>query len=135
GNGPLEEEMKRNTNDDRVIFLDFQNQKKMPVVYRLGNVFVMSSVSETWGLGINEAMACNRPVITNNKVGCAIDMVTNDKNGIIINSGDIHAAADYARKLMTRKSDAVAPLLDVYSFDTLVANISGLLNKIHRSIN
>lgn len=137
GNGPLEEQMKRDTVDDRVIFLDFQNQKRMPVVYRLGDVFVMSSVSETWGLGINEALACGRLVVTNNKVGCAVDLVKDNVNGTIINKGDVDAAAKYISRLMTEKTSVVKAydynraLLKTHSFSTIVENISALLKRIN----
>jgi len=136
GNGPLEKEMKQSTNDPRVIFLDFQNQKRMPVVYRLGDVFVMSSVSETWGLGINEAMACGRLIVTNNKVGCAVDLVKEGENGIVINKGDVDAAAKYITTAMNEKhrvnkaKDFNKIMLETYSFKTLVANMSGLLKEI-----
>ncbi len=45
-----------------MIFLDFQNQQKMPLVYRLCDIFVLPSMGpgETWGLAVNEAMACKR---------------------------------------------------------------------------
>jgi glycosyltransferase involved in cell wall biosynthesis len=56
--------------------LPFQNQSQMPVVYRLGDVFVLPSKSgETWCLAVNEALACGRPVLVSNRVGCAADVV------------------------------------------------------------
>jgi glycosyltransferase involved in cell wall biosynthesis len=56
--------------------LPFQNQSRMPIVYRLGDLFVMPSVrGETWGLAVNEALASNRPVLVSDKVGCAEDVV------------------------------------------------------------
>jgi glycosyltransferase involved in cell wall biosynthesis len=56
--------------------LPFQNQTRMPVVYRLGDVFVLpSSSDETWGLSVNEALSCSRPVIVSDRVGCARDVV------------------------------------------------------------
>ena len=47
----------------------------MPIVYRLGDLFCLPSQGpgETWGLAINEAMACKRQVIASNKCGAAID--------------------------------------------------------------
>jgi glycosyltransferase involved in cell wall biosynthesis len=49
----------------------------MPIVYRLGDLFVLpSSYGETWGLGVNEAMACGRPVLVSDRVGCAADVVS-----------------------------------------------------------
>jgi glycosyltransferase involved in cell wall biosynthesis len=56
--------------------LPFQNQSRMPVVYRLGDVFVLpSSHAESWGLAVNEALACGTPVIVSDRVGCAADVV------------------------------------------------------------
>jgi glycosyltransferase involved in cell wall biosynthesis len=56
--------------------LPFQNQSRMPIVYRLGDVFVLPSAhGETWGLAVNEALACGRPVIVSDRVGCAADVI------------------------------------------------------------
>ena len=89
GNGKLEQALKsKASNDQRILFLDFQNQQQMPVVYRLGHVFILpsSGPGETWGLSINEAMACGRPVIVSNKCGAAKDLV--QENGFIFRAGD-----------------------------------------------
>jgi glycosyltransferase involved in cell wall biosynthesis len=56
--------------------IPFQNQSRMPVVYRLGDLFVLPSAhGETWGLAVNEALACGRPVLVSDRVGCASDVV------------------------------------------------------------
>ncbi len=56
--------------------LPFQNQSRMPTVYRLGDLFVLpSAFGETWGLAVNEALACGRPVLVSDRVGCAADVV------------------------------------------------------------
>jgi len=56
--------------------LPFQNQSRMPVVYRLGDLLVLpSAYGETWGLAVNEAVACGRPVLVSDRVGCAADVV------------------------------------------------------------
>jgi glycosyltransferase involved in cell wall biosynthesis len=64
-------------------FLPFQNQSLMPAVYRLFDVFVLPSrgPGETWGLAINEAMACGRPVIASSKAGATEDLVLSQFNG------------------------------------------------------
>jgi len=89
GNGVLEQELKQKASaDQRILFLDFQNQQQMPLVYRLGDVFVLPSrgPGETWGLSVNEAMACGRAVIVSNKCGGAQDLVSN--NGFIFEAGN-----------------------------------------------
>jgi glycosyltransferase involved in cell wall biosynthesis len=56
--------------------LPFQNQSRMPTVYRLGDMFVLpSGHGESWGLAVNEALACGRAVIVSDRVGCAADVV------------------------------------------------------------
>jgi glycosyltransferase involved in cell wall biosynthesis len=89
GNGHLEDELKlRAEGNTNIFFLPFQNQKIMPAIYRIADVFVLPSVSETWGLAVNEAMACRLPVIVSNKVGCALDLVKEKKNGYVFESGN-----------------------------------------------
>jgi glycosyltransferase involved in cell wall biosynthesis len=60
----------------RFVILPFQNQSRMPVVYRLGELFALTSAhGETWGLAVNEAMASGRGVLVSDRVGCARDLV------------------------------------------------------------
>jgi glycosyltransferase involved in cell wall biosynthesis len=78
GGGELEPEIRAlaAANPKLICVLPFQNQSQMPVVYRLGDVFVLPSKSgETWGLAVNEALACGRPVLVSDRVGCAADVV------------------------------------------------------------
>src|SRR5262249_35245522 len=77
GGGELEKEVKAIAEGDSDQFrvLAFQNQSHMPVVCRLGDIFVLPSARETWGLSVNEALACGRPVLVSDGVGCAADVV------------------------------------------------------------
>lgn len=103
GNGILESELKNFVTlslskgehsllQGNIHFLPFQNQSIMPIVYRLGNVFVLPSQGpgETWGLAVNEAMASGLPVIVSDKVGCAEDLVKDGFNGYIFKAQDIN---------------------------------------------
>jgi glycosyltransferase involved in cell wall biosynthesis len=59
--------------------IPFQNQSRMPVVYRLGDLFVLPSAhGETWGLATNEALASGRPVLVSDRVGCAAEVIDAD---------------------------------------------------------
>src|SRR5580704_15994932 len=78
GSGELQAEIDAIAAADPARFrvLPFQNQSRMPVAYRLGDVFVLpSGYGESWGLAVNEALACGRPVIVSDRVGCAPDVV------------------------------------------------------------
>jgi glycosyltransferase involved in cell wall biosynthesis len=72
-----------------VLFLPFQNQSRMPLVYRLGDALVLpSGYWETWGLAVNEAQACGRPSLVSDCVGCARDIVREGENGMIFRTDD-----------------------------------------------
>jgi len=91
GNGILEKTIfVKGENHKQIHFMDFQNQSLMPVVYQACNLFCLPSIGpgETWGLAINEAMACKKAVIASDRCGCAIDLVKK-QNGIIFRSGDV----------------------------------------------
>nr|WP_321452403.1 glycosyltransferase family 4 protein [uncultured Carboxylicivirga sp.] len=82
GSGPLEKKLKQDAAVYKNIhFLPFQNQSKMPLTYRLGNLVCLPSQGpgETWGLAVNEALACNRPVLLSDKVGCSNDLIKDPK--------------------------------------------------------
>ncbi len=99
GNGILEEKLKIKVESqkiERIHFMDFQNQSQMPILYQACNLLCLPSKSETWGLAINEAMAAGKPVLVSNKVGCALDLVTN-QTGAIFKSEDF---TDLKQKLI-----------------------------------
>ena len=78
GDGPLKAQVDSIAAERPDMFrvLPFQNQSRMPIVYRLGDLFVLpSAYGETWGLAVNEAMASERAVLVSDKVGCAEDVV------------------------------------------------------------
>ena len=91
GNGKLESKLKAYQNKN-IHFLPFQNQTLMPAVYRLGDIFCLPSQGprETWGLAVNEAMACSRAVLVSDKCGCAVDLIEDGENGYVFESNNIN---------------------------------------------
>ena len=103
GSGPLESSLRaRATGHSEVHFLGFANQSRMPVVYRLADVFALPSrgPGETWGLAVNEAMACERPVIVTDHVGCAPDLVQKTGSGLVVPSGNVTALGTALAQLL-----------------------------------
>jgi glycosyltransferase involved in cell wall biosynthesis len=91
GNGELKEFLKQQyAQDNNVIFLNFQNQTAMPALYKTADVFVLPSQGpgETWGLAVNEAMACSKALLVSDKCGCAADLVQAGVNGYLFKSND-----------------------------------------------
>jgi glycosyltransferase involved in cell wall biosynthesis len=102
GGGELQDEIDRLAAADpgRFRVIPFQNQSRMPVVYRLGDLFVLPSAhGETWGLAVNEALACGRPVLVSDRVGCAVDVV-DSSCGQIFNWSDLSAIGKIVDELV-----------------------------------
>lgn len=102
GNGELEQALKLRAQSNKIHFLNFQNQSQMPVLYQACDLFCLPSKSESWGLAVNEAMACSRAVLVSDKVGCATDLVIPNVNGQIFKSGNLN---DLTEKLFELTND------------------------------
>ena len=76
-------------------FTGFLNQSQITEAYVASDALVLpSDGGETWGLVVNEAMACGRPCIVSDRVGCGPDLVIPQKTGSIFLLGDVGALAN-----------------------------------------
>ena len=71
-----------------VHFIDFLDKSTLFDYYRASDIFVLMTISDVWGLVVNEAMANGLPVITTNKCVAGLDLVTNGVNGYLVDVGD-----------------------------------------------
>ncbi|MGV8879826.1 MAG: glycosyltransferase family 4 protein [Sphingobacteriaceae bacterium] len=103
GNGVLEEKLKADSLGLKNIhFLNFQNQTDMPVVYQACDLFILpsSGPGETWGLAVNEAMACGKAILVSDKVGCAADLVKPGINGAVFKAGNLDSLKEKLTQLI-----------------------------------
>jgi len=103
GDGALRSQLTNEAASSRVPlhFLGFCNQSQMPEVYSACDCLVLPSDGrETWGLVVNEALACGRPIIVSDACGCAPDLAA----GHTFPLGDTRALAQ--RLLAVRASQA-----------------------------
>jgi glycosyltransferase involved in cell wall biosynthesis len=115
-------------------FTGFLNQTELPRAYVAADVLVLpSDYRETWGLVVNEAMACGLPAIVSDAAGCAPDLIDERRTGFTFHFGDV---AQLAQRLLalseTRHQDSSHGLgekMRVYSLDRAM---SGTLETIKR---
>jgi glycosyltransferase involved in cell wall biosynthesis len=69
----------------------FKQYDELPAYYGLASAFVLASISETWGLVINEAMSAGLPVLVSDHCGCHCDLVVNGRNGYTFDPEDVAA--------------------------------------------
>ena len=91
----------------------------MPIWYRVADVFCLPSrgPGETWGLAVNEALACGCRVIVSDRVGCAEDLVNGKSHGAVFrwnNTQSLHNALEdgLSSPVAERANIQVADLTD-----------------------
>lgn len=110
GNGILESLLKTCSSGigptERIHFSDFKNQSILPAYYQACDLFCLPSKGpgETWGLAVNEAMACGKAVLVSDKTGCAADLVEPGINGAIFKAGDIDDLKEKLSALVSSKA-------------------------------
>lgn len=105
GRGPLDELLQRRAQGiEGVVFAGFQQPDRLPAYYGLASCLVLPSVSETWGLVVNEALAAGLPVLVSHRCGCVPELVRPGWNGYLCDPLDI---GDMSRSMAVLSSPAV----------------------------
>ena len=100
------------------VFHGFVNQSQLPAIYAAADLIVSPSV-ETWGLVVNEAMACGLPAVVSDAVGCGPDLIEEGATGAIFRLGDTAGFARAIERVLAidpaRRHAAISDKLAVYS--------------------
>jgi glycosyltransferase involved in cell wall biosynthesis len=140
GNGPLEEQLKHMANGKyNVHFIDFQNQSRMPVLYQTCDLFCLpsSGPNETWGLAVNEAMACAKAILVSEKVGCGVDLVNDGLNGGIFKTGILQDLTEKLEQLTKDKSlllkygEQSQMIIGNWNFNNAATAMERILNEMY----
>lgn len=93
GSGPLELKLKKYATKN-VTFIGHVDNSKLNKILSNHNSLILPSLSEPWGLVIEEAIINNLPVIVSSYVGCNIDLVQKYNFGIVFNNNNIESLID-----------------------------------------
>jgi glycosyltransferase involved in cell wall biosynthesis len=77
------------TNPGSIQLVGFAQREHLAAYYALADAFVFPTHTDTWGLVVNEAMACGLPVISSAAAGCVADLVESGWNGRVVSAGDV----------------------------------------------
>jgi len=92
-----------------VHWLGPRSYQELPICYALASCFVLPSLSEPWGLVINEAEACGLPILASTQCGCLPELVQRGVNGYTFAPTD---TAELTRLLLKMSSEKV----DIFAF-------------------
>jgi len=114
----------------KVIFPGFTQRDQLAAFYALAEVLVFPTLSDTWGLVVNEAMACGLPIIASDVAGCVSDLVQHGENGCVVPSADVaklaEAMAAFARDphLASRMGQRSARLIEHFTPECCAAGLA-----------
>ena len=103
GYGPLSDYLNalaRKLKLSNISFTGFIQPDELSRYYACSDVFVLSSLDEPWGVVVLEAMASGLAVVVSDKVGCARDLVYENKSGFVVSPEDIEGFASVFIKLL-----------------------------------
>lgn len=91
-------------NVKNVGFRPFMKFNELKNYYFASELLVLPSYSETWGLVINEAMACGAlPVVASDRCVGAIDLVHEDENGYIFQYKNVQELGHQIKKIFSNE--------------------------------
>lgn len=140
GDGPLRRSMEDRLSglgNVRVTFTGNLQQQDLPDAYSKGKVFCFPTLSDAWGVVVNEACAARLPVLTCARAGSADELVVHGENGYVLPL-DVDTWAHHAQRLIddhalcTRMGASSAQRVVDYNFD---AAASGLLSAIDACVH
>jgi glycosyltransferase involved in cell wall biosynthesis len=133
GTGPLAPMLESRANElgigGRVRFLGFVNQTALPGTYVASDLLVLPSGYEPFGLVVNEAMVCGRPVAVSDSVGAGRDLVRDSETGFVYRTGDVESLASILRhalsngELLERMGTAARDRMETWSPREFVEDI------------
>lgn len=129
-------------NNIPVTFTGFLNQTQIPKAYAVSDCIVLpSNHDETWGLVINEAMACAVPAIVSDQVGCMRDLIKEGVTGFSYRCGDVSDLTnlliymfrnqDLARKMGV---NAKKMIFSEYNLENVIWGIDKAVSCIHGNV-
>jgi 1,2-diacylglycerol 3-alpha-glucosyltransferase len=101
GDGPARREAEQQAvliSPGVIRFVGFAQREQLPTYYGLAEMLILPTYTDTWGLVVNEAMACGLPIILSDVAGCAPDLVMENWNGKIVPPRDVAAIAAAMRE-------------------------------------
>lgn len=106
-------------------------------MYYAGDILILPSYDEPWGLVVNEAMAAGLPVIVSNECGCSLDLVRDGENGYILTDlENSETLRNLIMKVLKNKesfSKKSLEIIDNWTFENSRKSFEELLKSLNNS--
>lgn len=122
-----------------VVFLGAVNNSDIPTYFNNSAAFVLPSLSESWGLVVNEAMAAGLPILISNKINASNALLEEGVNGFGFEPSDV---GGLARKIMAfieldkdekvKMSNNSLRIIDKMDYENMGDELYKALNKLSK---
>lgn len=150
GDGPDREALEARAQEadlaSAVLIHPFAQYDALPAYYGLADALVLPSLTDQWGLVVNEAMASGLPVLLSDRCGCFDDLLVEGKTGFGFNPADTATIAQRLARMTSGDVDrvemgaAARELIGQWSLDRfakgfIAASAHGLVQSETRRAN
>ncbi len=137
--GEIESYIKLHHLEKRVILAGYQPYSLLPKFFAISEVFVHPALYEPWGCSVNEAMACELPVIAASTVGASYDLIKNGINGYIYDAESEDDLCFFLQKLAKLDKESLQlmgqqskEIITKWSFNTSIKEIIRALKSLEK---
>lgn len=138
--------LKSNLKLQTVVFLGAVNNTDIPTYFYNASAFILPSLSESWGLVVNEALAAGLPVLISNRINARNSLLKDGINGYSFNPLSITEMTDKITKLISLDADArmemskkSLEIIDEMSYENmgneLLIALKKIVHKKHRKLS
>ncbi|MBN1359631.1 MAG: glycosyltransferase family 4 protein [Sedimentisphaerales bacterium] len=139
GSGPQEGQLRALAEDlgiPGVHFPGWKDYDEVPCYYARASCFILPSMSETWGLVVNEAMTCGLPVLVSRNCGCVPELCHDGENGYVF---DPNSTAELTERMLRISAsngrlvafgEASRRIIASFTPQTWAAGLSACINKV-----
>lgn len=118
----------------KISFTGFLNQTEMPEAYVAADCLILpSDHGETWGLVVNEALACDLPCMVSNRCGCNEDLVKPYSPELVFEFGNINSIANTVELFFSHPENysiALNNRIQQFSYNTTINSIQKIIKSL-----
>ena len=105
GGGPLEQLLR---GVPGVTVHGFVQPDKLPALFKSSGVFVLPSISENWGVVIQEAAVAGMPLICSSECGATVHYLMDGYNGYVIEAGNVESLKQALKRMAAASTEELA---------------------------
>lgn len=139
GDGPLKTTIENVIREKRISnthLPGYVPYSRLALFYGISDVFVHPPLRESWGVSVNEAMACGLPVVVADTVGSRVDLVKSGETGFVFERKDPQSLANRLLELSRSRDrcrsmgDRAQELMLEWNYDATERSLLAALNAI-----